>query len=114
MNSFKGGRDKDTHRNTSHILAALRVRLDVVNQRASDEGRVGVQDGFLGSVDDDTGSRGFDLDVRVENPSRARILKGNVDLAGDLVVGVVEEDASEEVATRTSDADDEECGAGRD
>lgn len=58
-----------THFDASHILSAPRVRLDVVNKRPREQGRVRVQHGLLRAEDDDSRRGELDLDVRVENLS---------------------------------------------
>ena len=95
----------------AHVLATACIRLDIINQGACDERRVGVQDRLFRSIDDDTRSWSFDLDVRVDDlGTSAGSLDGHEDLAGDLVVIVVDQNAPEELALWTSNTDDQECG----
>lgn len=84
--------------------------LDVVDQAAGKQRRVGVENGFLGTVDDDTRSWVLDLDVRVDGVARSGgvLAERNEYFVGFLVITLVNPDAAEEVSVGTSDADDEE------
>jgi hypothetical protein len=103
------------------LLPPLRIGFDVVDEGRVVVGRVGVDEGFLESIDDDPVGRRLDLDGRVRHPVLVRV-EGDVDvselshgdggIAREALLGGrgaldADTDSTEEVTSRSGDSEEE-------
>lgn len=98
------------------ILSRASVQFGVVEHHVGVEGCIGEQDALLELVDDDSGRWWLDTDSRIPD---AVGYEGEVDVSvGLLHLGIVDfrmkSDPAEELAPRTSDAEEEEGNGGAD